>query len=314
MAAASSSLFLDTGYLQCNVVVHPVVIFNILEHHSRRKVEEANSRAVGTLLGTTTGNVVEVYDCFPVPHTEEEAVEIFKDFHLAMLELHKRVSPKRTVVGWYATGREVTETSVMIHDFYWQQMNAAPIHITVDTELRPNEPLAVKAYVSAALRFDTKQLLTYFYPISLEIRATEPEKVSLSSFAKAKESDEPSDMQDLTAVQGSLGSLIQKLDSVIAYVDEVKSGRREGDTRVGKMLVEALRKLPHHTPASLENSFAESTQELLMVLYLSSLTRAQMVLSDKIMMATQHLQPPTPLPPAVPPTPTARSSTPSHGL
>ena len=76
-------------------------------------------------------------------------VAIDMEFHHAMLALHKKVAPGRAIVGWYATGKEVTDTSVMIHEFYWKEMNRPPVHLTVDTDLKlsPDQKLGVKVFI-----------------------------------------------------------------------------------------------------------------------------------------------------------------------
>jgi translation initiation factor 3 subunit F len=88
---------------ETEVEVHPVVLFSIADHYSRR--EEGQGRVIGTLLGTVRGKKVEVCSCFPVPHTHtEEQVAVSTDFHATMLALHQRVEPDQQVVGWYSTG------------------------------------------------------------------------------------------------------------------------------------------------------------------------------------------------------------------
>ena len=52
-----------------NAKVHPVVLFNILDHYTRRN--EGQDRVIGTLLGSVNSDgSVEVKNSFPVPHTE----------------------------------------------------------------------------------------------------------------------------------------------------------------------------------------------------------------------------------------------------
>jgi translation initiation factor 3 subunit F len=53
--------------------VHPLVLFNILDHYIRRN--EGQDRVIGTLLGTKTGSqTVTITNSFPVPHSEGEQV------------------------------------------------------------------------------------------------------------------------------------------------------------------------------------------------------------------------------------------------
>merc|ERR1719223_848164 len=114
--------------------VHPAVLFSIVDHYSRR--EEDQNRVIGTLLGTIGDDgEVTVCSCFPVPHTEtDEQVAVNTDFHATMLQLHQRVYPKQQVVGWYSTGVEVNDSSILFHEFYGQEVER-PVHLLLDLGL-----------------------------------------------------------------------------------------------------------------------------------------------------------------------------------
>merc|ERR1719305_1237746 len=151
---ADYSLFVDgtTGDTACKV--NPAVIFTILDHFSRRN--EGQARVIGTLLGEENDGVVEIKNCFPVPHNEtaeqvqgeiECQVAVDMEFHRTMYELHRKVSTREVVVGWYATGREITSHSALIHDLYGREI-ARPVHLCVDTTMNEQQKMEVAAYTS----------------------------------------------------------------------------------------------------------------------------------------------------------------------
>merc|ERR1711936_258188 len=116
-----------------NVKVRPVVLFQICDAYERRNME--NHRVIGTLLGSVDKQSVEVTNCFCVPHKEyEERVEADLKFAEDMFDLNKKVAPQETVVGWFATGNEITSHSALIHDYY-ARGTKDPIHLTVDATL-----------------------------------------------------------------------------------------------------------------------------------------------------------------------------------
>jgi hypothetical protein len=56
--------------------VHPLVLFNILDHYIRRN--EGQERVIGTLLGVqSSSNSVTITNSFPVPHSEGEQVRVY---------------------------------------------------------------------------------------------------------------------------------------------------------------------------------------------------------------------------------------------
>lgn len=54
----------------CKVVVHPVVLFSIVDSYERRNGDA--KRVIGTLLGTFDKKIVEIKNCFCVPHNESK--------------------------------------------------------------------------------------------------------------------------------------------------------------------------------------------------------------------------------------------------
>lgn len=81
------------------MTVHPVALFSILDHFLRRRDNE--ERVLGTLLGTRVDNVIEIKSSFAVPHQESaDLVAVDLEHHRTMFELHQKVNPRETTVGW----------------------------------------------------------------------------------------------------------------------------------------------------------------------------------------------------------------------
>ena len=99
------------------VKVHPVVLFQIADSYERRSAD--NHRVIGTLVGSVDKQCVEITNCFCIPHKEyEERVEADIVYAQEMFELNKKVAPHEALVGWFATGSEITSHSALIHDYY----------------------------------------------------------------------------------------------------------------------------------------------------------------------------------------------------
>ena len=80
------------------------------------------------------------------------------EYHKTMFELHQRVNPREVIVGWYATGAEITEHSSLIHDFYARETEGSksePVHVLVDTSLKSSR-INISAVVSAPMGVPTK--------------------------------------------------------------------------------------------------------------------------------------------------------------
>jgi len=278
----------DSGSVKVNL--HPVVVFSILDHFIRRN--EGQDRVIGTLLGRINGGVVDVVNCFPVPHQEKSAeVAVGKDFNRQMYALHRQVNKNEVVVGWYATtvdGCSITEHSCLIHDFYSKECRQ-PIHLVVDTSLLQNS-LSMKAYVSSRLtirsKSDAKPMAAQFQQIQVKIKSSEPEKIGIDTMVKNLERDSAetidSTRSEVTNLQQSIESLLEALNSTCDYVDNVVDGKLPIRHDVGQLIAHAIAAVPRIQPLQLEKMFDDSVQDMLMVSYLSNLTRTQLAVAEKL--------------------------------
>jgi len=276
-----SSLHLRTAAVALSVKIHPVVILNILDHNVRRN--EAGQRVIGTLTGTALSDgVFEIRNSFPVPHTEGEQVGVDMEFHHNMLDLHHRVSPKETIVGWYATGAEINEASVMLHEFYGREMNHPPIHLTVDTNLT-NFTMTIKAYTSTNITFNEKVLGSQFLSIPTKIHALDTDKIGVSTLVKGGfGGDTNAIVSDLEALEVSIKKLQEILSIAHHYVEDVLSEKVPADSSIGRFLADTVSSLPRIEPQAFEKMFNNSLQDLLLVVYLANLTRTQLTLAEKL--------------------------------
>ncbi|EFA83343.1 Mov34/MPN/PAD-1 family protein [Heterostelium album PN500] len=286
---------------QLTVKVHPVVIFNILDHYIRR--HDGQDRVIGTLLGYNNDGVVEIKNSFPVVHSEGDQIAVEMEFHRKMLDLHLKSSPREPIIGWYATGCDINENSVIINNFYREEMNGSPIHLTVDTGLT-NDTMGIHAYQAHSLsEHPDSSLGSYFTPLPLEILTFEAENAGLDALTAADRSltativdatatadaeqqqqqqQSISLLSELESLQGSLGKLDQMLDSVAQYIAAVEKGEIQGDPRIGRFLAKTIQALPKSNTHVMEKVINNSVKDLLMIVYIASLTRSQLAVAEKV--------------------------------
>jgi translation initiation factor 3 subunit F len=263
------------------VKVHPVVLFQIADAYERRSME--NHRVIGTLVGSVDKHSIEVTNCFCVPHKEyEERVEADLQYAQDMFELNKKVAPGEQLVGWFATGNEITSHSALIHDYYARETKD-PVHMTVDTTLNSGK-VALKAYVFVPIGVPGATSGSMFTPIPVEITAYEPEVTGLDLLYKTKLTKlrqvEPT--TDLARVSEGVAKLELMLEAVIAYVEAVQSGRERPDNSVGRKLLDLVNSVPKMTADEFEKMVNSNMKDLLMVIYLTQLTKTQLQLHEKL--------------------------------
>ncbi|XP_044460628.1 eukaryotic translation initiation factor 3 subunit F-like [Mangifera indica] len=264
--------------------VHPLVIFNICDCYVRRP--DQAERVIGTLLGSVLPDgTVDIRNSYVVPHNEfSDQVALDIEYHHTMLKSHLKVNPQEVIVGWFSTGLGVTGGSALIHEFYSREVSN-PVHLTVDTGFKNGEG-TIKAYVSVNLSLGDRPLAAQFQEIPLDLRMVEAERVGFDILKTTMVDKLPSDLEGMEVLMDRLVTLI---NDVYKYVDDVVEGRIAPDNNIGRFLSDAVGSLPKHSPPAFDKLINDNLQDQLLMLYLSSITRTQLSLAEKLNTAAQML-------------------------
>eukprot|EP00123_Amoebidium_parasiticum_P006611 comp17524_c1_seq1/m.17071 comp17524_c1_seq1/g.17071 ORF comp17524_c1_seq1/g.17071 comp17524_c1_seq1/m.17071 type:complete len:283 (-) comp17524_c1_seq1:374-1222(-) len=274
-------LYLADTAVAPRVKVRPVVLFAIADHYARR--EEGQHRVIGTLLGVARDGEVEIRNCFPVPHNETaDQVAMNMEFQRTMFELHQKVNQKEAIVGWYATGTEITEHSVLIHEFYGREADN-PIHLTFNCDVTKGA-FGFQAYVSSPLGIANRSPGTVFVPVQAELAYSEAERTGVDLLQRSKEAPNGTMpiLTEMDHLESAVDRLANMLDAAHTYVKKVVEGEQEGDKNVGRQLLSLVQTVPEVDGAILDRLFNNNLQDLLTVVYLTNLTRTQLKLSERL--------------------------------
>ena len=250
---------------------------------------------------------MEVTNCFAVPHAERgDEVAIGKDFNRQMLALHLRANRNETVVGWYATAFPsndednqyenncIADTSSLIHEFYSGECEDtimdSPIHLVVDTSL-VEDTIALKAYLSSAVVLDGETLANLFHELRLSLKSSESERIVLDEMIKnlgddsadeEKKENKNNESSEQLGLRCSMEKLLSMLETASEYIGKVVDGEVEADDAIGRQIADTLSSVPRIRPEMFDKMFNDSLQDLLMVTYLSNITRTQLSISEKL--------------------------------
>jgi translation initiation factor 3 subunit F len=243
---------------------------------------------------------VEVTNCFAVPHAERgEEVAIGKDFNKQMLNLHLKSNRKETVVGWYASAAQgddddtdgqtpppglIMETSSLIHEFYSDESEEGdPIHLVVDTRLLENS-IPIRAYRCTPVTVLGDSVANMFQELSLKLTSSESESICLHQMLADSSlgitNDKNGSKEEPLLV--SMEKLYALLETASEYVDGVVAGTTPPDAEIGRQIADSLDAVPRMSPEGFDTLFNDSLQDLLMVTYLSNITRTQLSIAKKL--------------------------------
>lgn len=229
-------------------------------------------------------------NCFCVPHKEyADQVEAELCYAQDVYDLNRKVNSTEAVVGWWATGNEVTNHSSVIHEYYSRECNN-PVHITLDTGLQ-GARMGLKGYVCVPLGVPGGKQGCMFTPVQVDITCYQPEVVGLQLCAKtmsatASRSRKVQPMMDLAQVADASSKLNGMLDQVLTYVDDVLANRVQPDNAVGRALLDLVHSVPHMSHEQFSDMFNSNVKDLLMVVTLSQLIKTQLQLNEKLTLLT----------------------------
>lgn len=251
MSLERQTLQLSDAEATVRYQVEPLVIMSILDHFKRRQLKQ--DRVIGTLLGTRLSDtVISINNCFPVPHMERDdgVVAVDMEYHNQMAELHARVSPNLSIIGWYSTGSAATlsSSSVAIAKSFQTLMSGSsfdPILLTVDTSLESSK-LAIKAFRMSTVTSCTDSstpIIAVFEEQDLTLITTEDDKIGIDALIQSTPDDDTFDSPAtlLSSRRGllmSLENLHGMLSDISEYVDRVVAGETEPSQEVGQILAE----------------------------------------------------------------------------
>lgn len=189
-------------------------------------------------------------------------------------------------VGWWATGHEVTNHSSVIHEYYAHECNN-PVHLTVDTSLQ-GARMGLKAYVCINLGVPGGKSGCMFTPINCDVICWEPEVVGLQLCEKTIAVTHPNrpktiaPMLDIAQVSEAAEKLLELLEQISVYVEDVLNNKQTPDNAVGRSLLDLIHSVPHMTPEQFTQMFNSNIKDLLMVLTLSQMIKTQLQLNEKL--------------------------------
>ncbi|XP_069953764.1 eukaryotic translation initiation factor 3 subunit F-1 [Cherax quadricarinatus] len=148
-----------------------------------------------------------------------------------------------------------------------------------------------QGYVSASMGVPGRTPGTMFAPIPVEVISYLPEIVGTNATQKSKYNRqrlvEPT--TDLHQISEATQNMEATLDILIAYVDDVLSGKVQADNYIGRELTRMVNQVPKMSAHDFEEMLNTNMKDLLMVIYLSQLTKVNVSLNEKLTMlvATQ---------------------------
>eukprot|EP01095_Lingulamoeba_sp_RSL-Kostka_P008042 TRINITY_DN2635_c3_g1_i1.p1 TRINITY_DN2635_c3_g1~~TRINITY_DN2635_c3_g1_i1.p1 ORF type:complete len:331 (+),score=139.78 TRINITY_DN2635_c3_g1_i1:41-1033(+) len=270
-----------------HVVVHPLVLLSVVDHYNRVGCSN-NKRVVGMLLGEVDKDgKVDVTNSYALPFDEDNRNEIWfldHNYHERMYAMFKKVNIKEVVVGWYSTGPKIRPTDTAIHEVVRRYApNGEPAFVVVDA--KPKElGIPTKAYITVEeVSEDGSETKKTFKHIGSSIDALEAEEVGVEHLLRdVKDASVSTLTTNINDKISALESLTSHIKEIEEYLTKVVSGEYSMNHQIIFQLQDIFNLMPNLNIDNLVKAFAVKTNDMYLVLYLSSLIRSVIALHNLI--------------------------------
>ncbi|KZS99100.1 Mov34-domain-containing protein [Sistotremastrum niveocremeum HHB9708] len=279
VATASEQLAALAG---TTVIVHPLVLLSVADHHARTAARSSSKRVVGILLGQDNGKTVNVANSFAVPFEEDEKdpKTWFLDHNYieGMWEMFKKVNARERMIGWYHTGPKLRASDLEINDLFKRYI-ARPVMVIVDVR-QQSVGIPTDAYFAVEeIRDDGTETRKTFLHVPSAIEAEEAEEIGVEHLLRDINHSSSTTLSTRVSNQlASLRGLQSRLKEIRDYLEKVASGTLPINHQIVYHLQDALNLLPDLDDPLMTKSFTSNTNDQLLVVYLSSLVRAVIAL------------------------------------
>ncbi|KAF9651498.1 Mov34-domain-containing protein [Thelephora ganbajun] len=271
-----------TALAATTVVVHPLVLLSVADHHARSISRSSTKRVVGVLLGQDNGKTVNVANSFGIPFEEDEkdSKTWFLDHNYieGMWEMFKKVNARERMIGWYHTGPKLRASDQEINDLF-KRFIARPVMVIVD--VRPQTVgIPTDAYFAIEqIKDDGTETRKTFLHVPSTIEAEESEEIGVEHLLRDIKDSTTTTLSTRVAEQlASLRGLQSRLTDIRNYLQDVARGKMPVNHQIVYNLQDALNLLPDLNNSVITQSFSSTTNDELLVVYLSSLMRAVIAL------------------------------------
>jgi 26S proteasome regulatory subunit N8 len=279
-----------------DVTVHPLVLLSAADHY-HRVARGTRKRVVGVLLGTVVKGRVDCTNSFAVPFEEDArnplVVYLDHNYLESMLAMFRKINAKERVVGFYSTGPQIRSNDLRIHSMVKRFVSPGtmtpPVFVIID--VRPDrQSIPTTAYkvieeVDANLVVGAGggEVKKNFAHVPSKIGAIEAEEVGVEHLLRDINDPTVSSLANLIkAKMSGLETLTDKLVEMKDYLEAVVEGKVKLNQTITSNMQTILNLLPNLNVDELVKALMIKTNDMYLVIYLSSLIRTVIALHDLV--------------------------------
>lgn len=261
--------------------LHPLVLINVSDHFTRTKANSASPngvRVLGCLLGSQSGRSIDISNSFEIKFETGPAGVSTIDipFLLKKQEQYKMVFPKLDLVGWYATGEEITDADVAVNQKI-MEYNESPVMLLLNTRIDlTRKDLPITLYETEMHVVDGCPV-HQFVQSEYTVETSDAERIGVDQVAKILPSGSASSSEQLTVHLLGLHSAIKMLNVRVKAIQELVEQMQSGEVPFNHSIVRKISSLMHSMPAmdsaEFQRDYLTDYNDTLLAVYLGTMTK-----------------------------------------
>ena len=269
--------------------VHPIVLLSIADHHNRIVAPNSGKqeRVIGILLGDVYNHQCNITQCFGIPFEEDERDPsvwfVDTNFIEEMYALHRKVTLKEKIVGWYSSLSTIRPNDLEIHNKIKDYVKN-PVFLTSDVGARDPHEIPARAYLSAErVRNDGMPILSSFRNIPTVVDFLEVEEIGVEHLLRdIKDVDMSEIGTTLTNSVHGLAALQHRLQNISDYLGDVIDGKLPLDNEIIGVTQSIFNLLPNLKLKETTDSLAAKADDSTFMIYISQLARSVVSLHELV--------------------------------
>eukprot|EP00794_Sanderia_malayensis_P010995 gene10995-12158_t len=270
-----------------SVALHPLVIMNISEHHTRIRAQEGSasqkSRVFGAILGKQEGRNIELFNSFELQFdVVEDDIIINMEYYKTKEEQFRQVFKDLDFIGWYTTGSLPDENDIKVQR-QMCQINESSLFLKLNTILKTSE-LPISIFESVIDLVDNEPRML-FVDVPYTLATEEAERIGVDHVAKvssAGNTDISSAAEHLQSQHSAIKMLFNRVKTILEYVKAVKAGEVPMNHEIIRDCLSLCQRLPVIDSAQFKEEFFDQCNDVMLMTYLASITKGCNTANDFI--------------------------------
>jgi len=229
---------------------------------------------------------IDVTNSFAVPFDEDDRNPsiwyLDHDFLDTMYSMFKKVAAKEKIVGWYSTGPRIKPADLEIHELF-RKFCKDPVYVVID--VKPRElGIPTEAYVALQEDKDDGTAALYtFHHLPSEIGAYEAEEIGVEHLLRdIKDTSVSTLAQQVSSRVNAMKGLHSRLQDMQTYLENVVAGKLPVNHEIIANMQDVFNLLPNLAIESMVKAFSVKTNDMMVIIYVSSMIRSVIALHNLI--------------------------------